>query len=103
MAGSVRDFFESIEQRVDPARTKGTTGSYRFEIAEAGTWHVAVDDGKIAVRESTDDADCVISSSEEHFAKILRGEANATTAYMTGKLKVKGDVGLALKLKELFL
>ena len=103
MVESVREFFESIEQRVDPARTVGTTGSYRFEIAGAGTWHVAVDDGKVTVRESADEADCVIAASEAHFMKILRGEASATTAYMTGKLKVKGDVGLALKLKDLFL
>ncbi len=103
MAESVREFFESIGERLDPERTRGTTASYRFDIAGAGSWHVAVDDGTVNVAESGEDADCVIAASEEHFRRIIRGEASATTAYMTGKLKVKGDVGLALKLKELFL
>lgn len=102
MAESVREFFESIESRLDPAKTAGTTASYRFDIDGAGSWHVDVDDGRVTVTESESDADCVIRASGEHFAKIIRGEANPMTAYMTGKLKVKGDVGLALKLKELF-
>ena len=34
--------------------------------------------------------------------KIANGEANPTTAYMTGKLKIKGDMGAALKLQKLF-
>jgi putative sterol carrier protein len=33
---------------------------------------------------------------------VIRGEQNATTAYMTGKLKVKGDIGAAMKLQKLF-
>ena len=102
MADSVREFFESIEGRLDPSKTAGVTASYRFDIAGAGRWYIDVDEGKMTVTESEADADCVIQASEEHFAKIIRGEANPMTAYMTGKLKVKGDVGLALKLKELF-
>ena len=102
MAESVREFFESIERRLDPSKTAGATASYRFDIDGAGSWHIDVDDGRVTVTESEADADCVIQASEEHFARIIRGEANPMTAYMTGKLKVKGDVGLALKLKEFF-
>jgi len=36
------------------------------------------------------------------FEKIVSGEQNATTAYMTGKLKIKGDMGAAMKLQKLF-
>jgi putative sterol carrier protein len=102
MAESVREFFQSIESRVDPSKTAGASASYRFDIEGAGSWHIDVDDGKVTVAESGADADCVIQASEEHFAKIIGGEANPMTAYMTGKLKVKGDVELALKLKDFF-
>ena len=54
--------------------------------------HVAEDDG----------ADCTISASEETLMKIASGEANPTTAYMTGKLKIKGDMGAAMKLQKIF-
>ena len=49
-----------------------------------------------------EDADCTISATEETFAKIVAGESNPTSAYMTGKLKIAGDMGAALKLQKLF-
>jgi putative sterol carrier protein len=54
------------------------------------------------VTEGAGDADCTFSASEENFQKIVAGEQNPTTAYMTGKLKIKGDMGAAMKLQKLF-
>ena len=102
MAQTAREFFEGLEGRVDPAKTAGMTNSYVFEIDGAGTWKVDVDDGKVSVAEGGGEADATISASEETFEKIAAGEQNATTAYMTGKLKIKGDMGAAMKLQKLF-
>ena len=102
MSQSPREFFESLESRVDPAKAAGLTASYRFEIDGAGTWLVEVDDGKVSVTENGDDADTTISASAETFTKIANGEQNPTSAYMSGKLKVKGDIGQAMKLQKLF-
>ena len=52
--------------------------------------------------EDDGDADCTITASEETFTKIASGEQNPTAAYMSGKLKVKGDMGQAMKLQKLF-
>jgi putative sterol carrier protein len=76
--------------------------SYLFEIEGAGTWKVDVDDGAVKVTEGPGEADVTISTSEETFEKIASGEQNPTSAYMTGKLKVKGDMGAAMKLQKLF-
>jgi putative sterol carrier protein len=97
-----REFFESLESRVDPAKAKGLTASYKFVIDGAGTWNVDVDDGAVKVTEDGGDADCTITSSDETFRKIASGEQNPTAAYMSGKLKVKGDMGQAMKLQKLF-
>ena len=102
MAESVADFFQSLEGRVDASRTAGMSNSYLFDIEGSGRWTVDVDDGKVTVTEGGDGADCTISTSEENFLKMIRGEQNPTTAYMTGKLKVKGDMGAAMKLQKLF-
>ena len=102
MAQSAREFFEGLEARVDGAKTAGMTNSYVFDIEGAGTWKVDVDDGKVTVTEGGGDADATISANEETFQKIAAGEQNATTAYMTGKLKIKGDMGAAMKLQKLF-
>jgi putative sterol carrier protein len=97
-----REFFESLESRVDSTKAKGMTASYKFVIDGAGTWHVDVDDGNVTVTEDDSEADCTITTSEETFRKIASGEQNPTAAYMSGKLKVKGDMGQAMKLQKLF-
>jgi putative sterol carrier protein len=99
---TAREFFEGLESRVDASKTAGMTNSYVFEIDGAGTWKVDVQDGNVSVAEGGGDADATISASEETFGQIASGDLNATTAYMTGKLKIKGDMGAAMKLQKLF-
>ncbi len=99
---SAREFFEGLEARIDPSKTAGMTNSYVFEIEGAGTWRVDVDDGKVSVKEGDGDADATIAASEDTFEQIASGDLNATTAYMTGKLKVRGEMGAAMKLQKLF-
>ena len=99
---SAKDFFDGLESRVDPGKTAGMNNSYLFDIDGAGTWKVDVQDGSVKVTEGAADADVTITTSEETFEKIVSGEQNATSAYMTGKLKVKGDMGAAMKLQKLF-
>jgi putative sterol carrier protein len=99
---TAKEFFDSLETRVDPAKTAGMNNSYLFDIDGAGTWKVDVQDGSVKVTEGEHPADVTITASEETFEKIVSGEQNATSAYMTGKLKVKGDMGAAMKLQKLF-
>ena len=98
----VKEFFETLETRADASKIAGMTNSYLFDIDGAGKWTVRVEDGKVSVTEGGDDADAVITTSEETFEKIISGDQNPTSAYMTGKLKVKGDMGAAMKLQKLF-
>jgi putative sterol carrier protein len=97
-----REFFETLESRVDASKAAGMTASYKFDIDGSGSWLVDVDDGKVTVTEDGGDADCTISTSSETFLKIANGEQNPTAAYMSGKLKVKGDMGQAMNLQKLF-
>ena len=69
----------------------------------------AVDDGVIYVDGKTvpnvvsnedKDADCTIRVSLENFTKMLAGDLDATLAYMTGRLKVEGNMGVAMKLSS---
>jgi putative sterol carrier protein len=99
---AVKEFFETLEARADASKTAGMTNSYLFDIEGAGKWTVRVEDGKVSVSEGGEDADAVITTSDETFEKIISGDQNPTSAYMTGKLKVKGDMGAAKKLQKLF-
>jgi putative sterol carrier protein len=102
MSGTVQEFFETLPSQADTSKTAGMNNSYAFDIEGAGQWTVKVEDGSVRVVEGADEADVTISASEEVFQKIISGEQNPTAAYMTGKLKLKGDMGAAMKLQKLF-
>ena len=99
---TVQEFFAQLPDRTDPEKTAGMNNSYVFDIDGAGTWTVKVADGAITVDEGDSGGDCTISTSQETFEKVLAGEQNPTAAYMSGKLKIKGDMGAAMKLQKLF-
>jgi putative sterol carrier protein len=102
MAETVQEFFQTLASRADTSKTAGMNNSYLFDIDGAGQWTVTVEDGSVRVTEGAGDADATIQASEEVFQKIVAGEQNPTSAYMTGKLKIKGDMGAAMKLQKLF-
>jgi putative sterol carrier protein len=99
---AARDFFDSLETRADESKLAGMSNSYLFDIENEGQWLVTVADGKLSAAEGGGEADATITASGETFDKIVAGEQNPTTAYMTGKLKIKGDLGAAMKLQKLF-
>jgi putative sterol carrier protein len=102
MSDAVSEFFKALPSRVDAANTAGMNNSYVFDIDGAGTWTVKVADGSVTVDEGDTGGDCTISTSAETFEKVVKGEQNPTAAYMSGKLKIKGDMGAAMKLQKLF-
>ncbi|MCC6223230.1 MAG: SCP2 sterol-binding domain-containing protein [Thermoleophilia bacterium] len=101
MTDSAREFFEGLERRLDPARLVGQTVTYRFEVEGAGSWHVAIANGRATVTEAGGAADCVIRMKERTLLGLLSGETKATTAFMLGRIKVEGDLSLALRLEQL--
>jgi putative sterol carrier protein len=101
MTQDIKDFFEGLPTRA-AGKTAGMNNTYVFAIDGAGTWTVAVSDDGVTVSEGDQGGDCTLEASAETFSRVVAGEQNATTAYMTGKLKIKGDMGAAMKLQKLF-
>ncbi len=92
-----------IEQ-ADPAKLKGVSAVYQFDLSgdNGGVFHVAVEDGKPSViEEAHDNPNITITMAADDFNDLLEGKLNATSAFMAGKLKVKGDMSLAMKLQSL--
>ncbi len=77
----------------------GLGGTLKFDFGDAGSVLV---DGKSAPNAVSDgagkSADTTISVSLETFEKMVKGELDGTSAFMQGKLRVAGDMGLAMKL-----
>lgn len=72
----------------------GFDGTAKFEIKGEGSIMV---DGE-GVREGDDDADVTMIASAETFQGIMEGDVNPTMAFMSGKLKIEGNMGMAMKL-----
>ncbi len=53
------------------------------------------------VSQNDEEAACTISTDAETFLKLKNGELNPMMAVMTGKVKIKGDMGLAMKIQSL--
>jgi putative sterol carrier protein len=102
-AATAREFFDDLAARTagGSERTRGLTASYRFDVDGAGSWRVQVDDGAVAVSESDGAVDCVIAVPEDLFLRIVRGEQSPMGAFLMGKIRIEGDVGLAMRLKDL--
>jgi putative sterol carrier protein len=99
---AAREFFDSIPRKADPERLEGVDSSYLFDIAGEGRWLVQVRDQKVTVTENPDSgADVTFSLSVETFEKLLAKKQNPMIAYMTGKLKISGDINTAMELQKL--
>lgn len=91
MSDIVKEAVAALNEKLSGVDFDGTA---KFNIEGEGT--VLIDsDG---ARASDDDADVTLSADAETFKEILDGETNPTSAFMTGKLKVDGDMGMAMKL-----
>jgi putative sterol carrier protein len=99
---TVREFFEQVPGRVGPEQARALDASYLFDIEGAGSWRLESDGDRVVVSESDAPADCVIRGDEATFLGIIEGRQSAVGAYMTGKIRVEGDLGLAMRLRELF-
>ena len=77
----------------------GLGGTLKFDFGAQGSLYI---DGKSTPNTVSDgegqSADCTITVALEDFEKMVKGELDGTSAFMQGKLRVAGDMGLAMKL-----
>jgi len=80
----------------DRVAGSGFDKSVKFDLGSDG---VIVVDGQNVSTENAD-ADCTISLTKDDFESLMAGDLNPTMAFMTGKLKVAGDMSIAMQLSQ---
>jgi hypothetical protein len=104
---SVKDVFEKhmpARLQAKPDVVAKINAIYQFNIAGpgGGTWSVDCTQpgGKITAGPSAG-ARCTVAATDQNFLDIVNGKLNAQMAFMSGKLKIQGDMGLAMKLQQI--
>jgi putative sterol carrier protein len=104
-ASSVKDVFEKhLPPRLaaKPDVVSKINAVYQFNISGPGGGSWVVDctapGGKIEAG-ATGNAKCTVAATDQDFLNIVNGKLNPQMAFMSGKLKIQGDMGLAMKLQ----
>jgi len=106
MASNPSEFFKTkAEQLQGGGGSLDSIGAiYQFNLSgdDGGSWVIDLASDNKGVREGEEDtAQCIISMTALDFMSMIQGGLNPQMAFMTGKLRVKGDMGLALKLQSI--
>ena len=79
----------------------GLGATIKFDFGDDGIVYVDAANVPNSVSNEDKDADCTIRISIENFQKMVAGDLNPTMAFMMGKLKIDGEMGIAMKLSKL--
>ncbi len=93
------NFLELTEKIKTLAAVKGGVGSSIKFATEDGNILLSAD-GQVS--NSDDAADCTIAVSQSDLEGLISGDLNPMTAFMFGKLKITGEMSVAMKLQSLF-
>ncbi|THJ22662.1 MAG: SCP2 sterol-binding domain-containing protein [Nitrospira sp. CG24E] len=102
---TVKEFFQLLPSQLDSAAAEDLEAIYQFDLsgAQGGQYILSIREGACQVTEGTHaDPHVVLSMAGEDCVKVLNGQLSGTVAAMSGRLKVSGDLGLAMQLKALF-
>lgn len=76
---------------------------FKFTGAEPGEWVAAIKDGKVDVSKGTHPSPkMTLTADSGDYVKIFTGELDGMQAFMQGKIKLAGDLNLAMKLTQMF-
>ncbi|MEP7135376.1 MAG: SCP2 sterol-binding domain-containing protein [Chloroflexota bacterium] len=103
---TVPQLMEKMPEAFLPEKAQGVNAviHFKFTGAEPGDWNAAIADGKCAVAqgEPSSKATMTLTADSTDYIKLFTGELDGMQAFMQGKLKLGGDLNLAMKLMQMF-
>ena len=105
MDSTPQEVFESMRSSFQQAKAKGVHARYQWDLSgpQGGQWWIDVDDGKYKMgKGKIDNPSVTFVAMDKDWVAVSNHQMGGTWAYLTGRLKIRGDQGLARKLGEIF-
>lgn len=100
-----REIFEKVDRKIkeNPEEYTELGAVYKFVLdgPDGGTWIIDLRKDTAGVREGDEEANCTFETQDVHFIELFNGSLPPENAFISGKLKLSGDVLLAVKFGEL--
>jgi putative sterol carrier protein len=97
--------FDGMQQSFQANKAKGVHARYQWDLSgpQGGQWWIDVNDGKYKMgKGKIDNPNVTFAARDKDWVAVSNGKLGGTWAYMTGRLKIRGDQGLARKLGQIF-
>jgi putative sterol carrier protein len=100
-----QEVFDSMRGSFQQAKAKGVHARYQWDLSgpQGGQWWIDVDDGKYKMgKGKIEHPNVTFVAKDKDWVAVSNHQIGGTWAYLTGRLKIRGDQGLARKLGEIF-
>ena len=104
-AAAIKDIFGGMPGSINADAAKGMDSVIQFNLSGdgGGNYHVHIKDGTATVTEGAHASpNMTMTLSAADYVDLVAGKLNGQMAFMSGKLKIAGDMGLAMKMQTLF-
>ncbi len=104
-ATSIQQVFDAMPSRFNANAASGVDAIFQFDLTgdNAAKYWVKIANQQMELHEGESSSPTItVISSADDYLKMVNGELSAMSAFMAGKIKVKGNMGLAMKLQSIF-
>jgi putative sterol carrier protein len=105
MDSTPQEVFDSMRGSFQPAKAKGVHARYQWDLSgpQGGQWWIDVEDGKYTMgKGKIDNPNVTFVAKDKDWVAVSNHQMGGTWAYLTGRLKIRGDQAMARKLGEIF-
>ena len=103
---TISQLMEKMPGAFQPDKAQGVKAviHFKFTGSEPGEWNAVIADGKCAVAQGApaEKATMTLNAESDDYIKLFTGELDGMQAFMQGKLKLSGDLNLAMKMMQMF-
>jgi putative sterol carrier protein len=104
-AAAVKEIFSQMPANINADSAKGMNSVIQFNLSGdgGGNYYVEIKEGTASVQEGTHASpNMTMTLAASDYVDLIMGKLNGQMAFMSGKLKIAGDMGLAMKMQTLF-